>query len=198
MLKSFDRVGVIIKRVAMKTNNFRKVMCVCVLLSAFITFGSAKGKGGLFYYSNYGAKGLSDSQVICVSDESGKHLEPIIKYLFVYDKDNRVIKKEALKWDIFEDDWVSAYCLTFTYGDDSMITEYAKWNERKKYYDECIEKIVYEINVNKLVSCSHYKRDSSGESWRLESSCFVSTPIEALWNENVILAADAKMGKVIE
>ena len=170
-------------------------MCVCVLLTAFISFGSAKEEGELFYYINYGAKELSESQIICVSSESGKYLKPRIKYLFVYDEDNRITKKEALKWDVFEDDWVSAYCLIFTYGDDSVITEYAEWNERKKDFHECTGKIVYEINVNMFASCRYYKRNSPGGNWRLENNCLVNAPITALWDENVILVTDAERAR---
>ena len=161
-------------------------MCAFMLLAAFASFGSAKEKGELskFYYSNYGAKTFSESQIVCVPDESGKYFKPKLKYLFTYDDNNRVIKKEALRWNVGENDWVNSYCLTHVYSDDSMVTEYAKWNKREMNYDECTEKIVYKMNANLFASYSYYERTLPDYKWVLKQNCLVDVPFERLWNED--------------
>ena len=167
-------------------------MCVFMLLAAFVSFGSAaeKGKQPKFYYSSYGAKALSESQTVCVLDESGKYLEPRLKYLFTYDENDRVIKKEALRWNVFENDWVNSFCLTFAYDDDSMITEFAKWNKREKNYDECTEKIVYKMNANLFASYSYYKRNLPDDDWTLEHNYLVNNQVGPFWYDNDALIAE--------
>ena len=161
------------------------------MLTTLSSFGSAKGKDKLsdFCYDNLGAKVLAESQIVCVPDESGKYLKPRLKYLFTYDENNRVVRKEALRWSRSENDWVNSFCLTFTYNDDSMNIEYAKWNKRKKSYDESTERVVYKINANMFASYSHYKRNLPDDDWTLESNYLVNIPIEALWDEDGILFA---------
>jgi len=177
----------------MKINNFKKIACVFVLLTVFAFISSAVGKDKFpdFCYSNYGAKTLSESQVVSVPDESGGYLVPKLKYLFTYDESNRIIKKETLKWNADEKDWVYSFCLTFTYNDDSMITELSRWNEQEMNYDECTEKVVYKKNANLFASYSLYKRNLPQGEWTLEHNYLVNIPSESLWNEDGIFVAEA-------
>ena len=176
----------------MKTNLFRKSLCVCLLLSSLVSFNFAGDKENLpiFCYNNLGAKELAESQVVSIFDESGKYIIPRLKYLFIYDNNNRVVKKETLRWNVVENVWINSYCLTFTFDDDSMITEYTKWNKNNMNYDECTEKIVYKSNANMFASCSYYKRNSPVSDWRLESNFLVSVPIETIWNNEGFLFAE--------
>ena len=176
----------------MKTNDLKKVMIVSLLLTVFVFFGSAEEREKLpkFYYSNGGAKTLSESQTICVLDESGKYLKPRLKYNFTYDDNNRVVKKEALKWSEIKDDWVNSFCLTFIYNDDSMITEYSKWNVRSNKYDESTEMVVYKMNANLFTSYNYYKRNLRNEEWTLEKISPINTPVERLWTENSTLIVE--------
>ena len=176
----------------MKTNNFRKAMFAMVLLTTLVSFSSAKGKDKLpdFCYNNHGAKVLAESQIVCVPDESGKYLEPRLKYLFTYDENNNVIRKEALRWSAVEKDWVNSYCLTFIYDDDSMITEYAKWNRLENNYDESTERVVYKTNADMYASCSYYKRNLPNNDWVMEHNYLVNVPIDPFWSEGGILIAE--------
>ena len=176
----------------MKTNDLKKVMFVGLLLTVFVFFGSAgeREKLSKFYYSSGGAKTLSESQMICVLDESGKYLKPRLKYNFTYDDNNRVVKKEAIKWSERDGDWVNSFCLEFTYNDDSMITEYAKWNVSADEYDESAEMIVYKMNANLFASFSYYKRNLQDEEWVLEKTSPINMPVESLWAENGTLIVE--------
>ena len=176
----------------MKTNLLRKSMCVCLLLSTLVSFSFAGGKENLskFCYNNLGAKELAESQMVCVYDESGKYIIPRLKYIFTYDEQNRIVKKETLRWNATKNCWDNTYCLSFAYDDDSMIAEYAKWNKRNMNYDECTGKLVYELNAYMFTSCSYYKRNSPESDWRLESNFLVSVPIETLYNNEGFLFAE--------
>ena len=176
----------------MKTNDLKKVLCVGLLLTVFVSFGSAGEKEKLpkFYYSSGGAKTLSESQMICVLDESGKYLKPRLKYNFTYDDSNRIVKKEALKWNEIKDDWVNSFCLKFTYNDDAVITEYSKWNVRANEYDESTEMVVYKMNANLFTSYNYYKRNLRDEKWTLEKISPINMPVERLWAENSTLIVE--------
>ena len=194
MPKSFDRVGGnFFKNVAMENYFFRKFTFMIVLLIISYSFSYVMGreKKPKFFYSNYGAKTLSTSQVVSVPDGSGEYLVPRLKYLFSYDESNRIIKKEALKWNVVDNDWVYSFCLTFAYDDDTMITEYARWNKQRESYDECTEKVVYKKNANMYASYSLYKRSLPDGEWMLEHNYLVNIPAETFWDKDGIFIAEA-------
>ena len=167
-------------------------MFALVLLTTLAAFSSAKGKDKLpdFCYNNPGAKVLAESQIVCTPDEKGEYLKPKLKYLFTYDDNDRVVRKEALRWSAVEKKWVNSYCLIFTYDDDSMIAEYARWNKQENDYDECTEKVVYRKNVDMFASYSIYKRNLRDDDWTLEHNILVSKPTETFWDKESIFIAD--------
>ena len=167
-------------------------MYVCVLLTVLISFCAAgeKDEQIRYYYSSLGAKTQADSQLVCVPDESGKYLQPRLKYLFTYDENKRLIKKEALRWNATKDNWICAFYLTFTYTDNTTIAEYASWNNERQEYNDCSERAVYMLNNNQFTSYSYYKRDPLAENWNLEHSCLVNVPSETLWDNDGLLIAE--------
>ena len=178
----------------MKTNYFKKIMCACMLLTTFAFFISAEERDEMpkFCYNNLGAKALEESQIVCVYDKNGKYLKPRVKYLFTYDDNSRMIKKEALRWNAEKNNWVNSYCIKFIYGDDSMVTEYAEWNKREKAYNDSSQKMVYEVNANMIAFYGYYKRNLPDGDWKLEKNSLVSVPAETLWSENGIILAENK------
>lgn len=176
----------------MKTNGLRKITCVCLLLMTFVAVGSARERSGKskFYYDNLGTKTLADIQVVSVSDENDKYLEPHLKYHFGYDESGRMLKKEAFKWDDDKKGWLGYYRLNFTYSDDAMIVELVRWDRKKKEYKDCSERTIYKTNANMFTSYSHYKRNSSNGDWFLESTCLMDIPTQTLWTENAVFIAE--------
>lgn len=169
------------------------MISVLALLVVFVSFGFAKEKKEnrtTFYYSNLGAKTLSDSQVVCVEDGSGNYLLPHLKYLFTYDEQQRLTKKEAFRWDESTKGWMPSFCLTFVYEFDSMIAEYAKWDTHAQSYNPCLERAVYAMSNDVYVSYHYYKRDSQEMEWYLENSCLVDIPTGTYWNEDGVLITE--------
>ncbi len=90
------------------------------------------------------------SQTVYQIEES-KYLKQHLKYEFQYDAANRLIQKEAWKWNADAQTYEHYYCLNYHYADDEVTLEYTLWNEKAEAYDAANEKAVYQLeagNVN--------------------------------------------------
>ena len=53
---------------------------------------------------------------------------------YKYDDNKQRIEDEALKWNVVSEEWVKDLCIRYSYTEKSIITEYYKWNKKKKDY----------------------------------------------------------------
>lgn len=166
----------------MKKNFFKKMMYVFVLLFFFlsVTFAQRGKQLPVFYYSNTGAKSLETVQTVCIADKKGKYLTPHLKYYFTYDSENRVIKKEAFRWNPHNRKWVCHFHLRFSYPGDILTVEYARWNPGSSEYYPYTEKAVYRIEDNRFSAYRFYTKEEGNDNWQLVTN-MDKIPSEMLW-----------------
>lgn len=105
-----------------------------------------------------------------------------MKYDFAYDSQNRMIAKEAMKWDAVSEKWVPYFKISYAYANNEISMEYARWNAGHKAYDAAIEKSVYELNDSNMpVAYINYKWNQSDKDWSMsiENSFYKSTELMA-------------------
>lgn len=158
----------------METNILKRIGTVVLLAGAISFSGWAQNKEEKnhplpFYYDNRGFYESMSTQTVCKPDATGKYLELHCKYYFTYDEQNRMIRKEAYKWNEFRETWSPNYILTFTYEHDQIETEYAVWNQRKKDYNSPSEKIIYAKSNQGIVAYNGYKKNPISDEWELVS-----------------------------
>ena len=69
-----------------------------------------------------------------------------LRYTYTYDNENRVISKEASKWDSVKEAWVPYFKMNVEYNNNEIAVNYARWNSKSNAYDSNVEKTVYELN----------------------------------------------------
>ena len=65
--------------------------------------------------------------------ESGM-LTNYMKHTYKYDADKQRIEDEIQKWNAVSNSWDNDMRLQYSYNDNSITTEYYKWNKKKKTY----------------------------------------------------------------
>jgi len=65
--------------------------------------------------------------------ESGM-LTNYMKHTYKYDADKHRIEDEIQKWNAVSNSWDNDMRLQYSYNDNSITTEYYKWNKKKKTY----------------------------------------------------------------
>jgi hypothetical protein len=161
----------------MKNNILKRIVAVALLIGAISFSGFAEGKGNNgkanmpcpFYYNSSGIRDLMPEQIVCKPDADGKYLKLHRKYNFSYDKQGRMTRKEAYKWDASRKKWNPDYLLTYNYSLDRIEAEYAVWNKRGKTYNPPKEKVIYAQSDSGISAYLGYKRtdSSEGEGWEL-------------------------------
>ena len=143
------------------------IITAATVFTMFLNSGKAIHAGGDYYYN----ADIQNSKV-CMMDvyhqNGDKMLSRELEYHFTYDEQNRLISKEAYKWNPVTMDWNRYYCLVLNYTDDGYSIEMKKWNSNKKTYDTAKERSVYHIVNGDVASISNYK-------WNDKSHDFVLT-----------------------
>lgn len=167
----------------MKTNVIRKMVCLFVLTTGVVVMCSARDKKDEMpkvFYDTPGVEALADSQMVCMYDEVGGYYVPKVKYYFTYDEGDRLVEKEAYKWDGVADEWEHSYDMKLAYIDNSIVVDFARWNDSEQLYNEKKEKVVYEMNGDGTMFYSDYKMDERKHDWKLEQHNLLTMPSELI------------------
>ncbi|MBT9917189.1 DUF3836 domain-containing protein [Bacteroides salyersiae] len=74
------------------------------------------------------------------------HLFRHLRYTYTYDSENRVVCKEAAKWDSVKACWTPYFKLDVSYHSDAVEMNYALWNTKSNSFDKNMEKSTYDLN----------------------------------------------------
>lgn len=131
----------------MKTNLFSKaVVMVAVVMASVMNF-SASAMNPTEFVTNNEMTGELIAAKNIYRNEDG-HLYRHLRYTYTYDNENRVISKEAAKWDSVKEVWTPYFKMNVEYSANEVTVDYARWNDRSKTYNSNVEKAVYALNDN--------------------------------------------------
>lgn len=150
----------------MKTTSLFKAVAMVAIMVASVLNSEVKAQDG--FITNQVMNGeLIASKTIFKKD--GAQLYRHMQYTFTYDDQNRLVGKEATKWNSSKDEWVPYFKMTYQYNADEIIMNYARWNESHKAYDKNVQKSVYALNdENMPTAYKAYKQDNKNKSdWTL-------------------------------
>ena len=113
----------------MKTNVFFKAVVMVAVVMASVM--SANAGNPTNYVKN---------------DEMNGELFRHLRYTYTYDSENRVVCKEAAKWDSVKACWTPYFKLNVSYHSDAVEMNYALWNTKSNSFDKNTEKSTYDLN----------------------------------------------------
>ena len=129
----------------MKATVFSKAVVMVVVVMASVMNFSASAVNPAKYVTNDEMTGELMTAKTIFRNEDG-HLFRHLRYTYTYDNENRVVSKEASKWDSTKAAWVPYFKLDVEYTDTEVELSYARWNSRSNAYDNNVEKSVYAVN----------------------------------------------------
>ena len=129
----------------MKTNLISKAVVMLAVVMASVMNFSANASNPTQYVKNEEMTGELMTAKTIFKNEDG-HLYRHLRYTYTYDTENRVISKEASKWDSSKEAWVPYFKMDVFYANNEVELSYARWNSKSNAYDSNIEKTVYELN----------------------------------------------------
>lgn len=132
-----------------------------ILLASLNTLNDDRG----FVYNTEGSEDVVTATVIYKKSESGKYLSHHLKYNYTYDEQQRLVKKEALRWSSLSEKWEKSYCLNYEYDSFGYSIEYALWDKYESDYSDVIAKQTYDETIDGAVAVVSYKWDKSDKNW---------------------------------
>ena len=129
----------------MKTNLISKAVVMLAVVMASVMNFSANASNPTQYVKNEEMTGELMTAKTIFKNEDG-HLYRHLRYTYTYDTENRVISKEASKWDSSKEAWVPYFKMDVSYANNEVELSYARWNSKSNAYDSSIKKTVYEMN----------------------------------------------------
>ena len=129
----------------MKATVFSKAVVMVVVVMASVMNFSASAVNSAKYVTNDEMTGELMTAKTIFRNEDG-HLFRHLRYTYTYDNENRVVSKEASKWDSTKATWVPYFKLDVEYTDTEIELSYARWNSRSNAYDNNVQKSVYAVN----------------------------------------------------
>ena len=129
----------------MKTNLFSKaVVMVAVVMASVMNFSASAMNPTEFVTNNE----MTGEVITAKNIYRNGHLYRHLRYTYTYDNENRVISKEAAKWDSVKEVWSPYFKMNVEYSANEVTVDYARWNDRSKTYNSNVEKAVYALNDN--------------------------------------------------
>ena len=127
----------------MKANVFFKAVVMVAVLMASVM--SANAGNPVDYVKNDEMNGELLVAKTIFKNESG-YLFRHLRYTYTYDNENRVVCKEAAKWDSVKEAWTPYFKLDVSYHSDAVEMNYALWNTKSNSFDKNMEKSTYDLN----------------------------------------------------
>ena len=132
----------------MKANVFFKAVVMVAVLMASVM--SANAGNPVDYVKNDEMNGELLVAKTIFKNESG-YLFRHLRYTYTYDNENRVVCKEAAKWDSVKEAWTPYFKLDVSYHSDAVEMNYALWNTKSNAFDKNMEKSTYALNDGNAV-----------------------------------------------
>lgn len=149
----------------MKTTRLFKAVAVAVMAVVCVANSELKAQEPGFVTNEVMNGDQVASKVVYRMDGA---LYRHMKYDFVYDAQNRMIAKEAMKWNATSGKWAPYFKISYAYAEDAITMEYARWNEGHKAYDAAVEKSVYELNDSNMpIAYMNYKWNQTDKDWSM-------------------------------
>ena len=134
----------------MKTNLISKAVVMLAVVMASVMNFSASASNPTQYVQNEEMTGELMTAKTIFKNEDG-HLFRHLRYTYTYDNENRVVCKEAAKWDSVKEAWTPYFKLDITYNTNEVEMNYALWNAGSRTFDKNMEKSTYALNDGNAV-----------------------------------------------
>lgn len=150
-----------------------EIITVATILWASL---NAFNNGNEYVYNTEGSANVVTSKVVYKKSENGKYLSHHLKYNYTYDEQQRLVKKEALKWNLYSEKWEKSYCLNYIYDASGYSIEYVLWNRSTSDYADVVAKQTYDEKMDGVMVVASYRWDNKDKNWVIEDNIVMMNP----------------------
>lgn len=141
-------------------------MDIITAATILMSIANLNGNSNIFAYNAEINDSVVKSETVYTHGKFSNDLNKHLKYFFTYDNKKRLVKKETLRWDAENEEWVNNCCYTFTYMPVGYEMDFACWDGNSHTYDRNREKQVYLEYIKGSEEVYSYKWNDVGNGWQ--------------------------------
>lgn len=141
-------------------------MDIITAATILMSIANLNGNSNTFAYNAEINDSVVKSETVYTHGKFSNDLNKHLKYFFTYDNKKRLVKKEILRWDAENEEWVNNCCYTFTYMPVGYEMDFACWDGNSHTYDRNREKQVYLEYIKGSEEVYSYKWNDVGNGWQ--------------------------------
>ena len=117
----------------MKMKYFYKLLILAVIILSSTFTASARNSANNIVYNLEEENGVLVRQTLY--KQEGKMLSQYIRYNYTYDKNNRIVESNILKWNNASNKWDKCLTVRYLYDGQDVSTRSYKWNKQYEEYE---------------------------------------------------------------
>ncbi|MDH6305958.1 hypothetical protein M2459_002969 [Parabacteroides sp. PF5-5] len=131
-----------------------------------------------FLYNTYEENGVVTSKEICKLNSFDNTHKRHILYEYTYTDNGMLKSRKASYWNEKRNAWEHSAIILYSYNEllNDVTLEYAEWNDSKNDFDSPIERAVYQLSNEQLISSyTLYEKDNSEINWSIKEHFSLDT-----------------------
>lgn len=150
------------------------IITAATILASYLNMASQNNSE--FTYNARTNNGRVESVEVYKNENT--YLSQTLQYRFLYDSADRLVSKEALKWNFTKRAWEPSRRYTYTYGTGSYTMQMSKWDAEKGEYAPACEQSTYRMVADKVTAVDTFRKNSESGEFELADNMLVMQPIQ--------------------
>ena len=150
------------------------IITAATILSMYLS--SAMNENATYCYNANIDNGRVNTMYVYNRD--GNYLTAKLAYNYEYDDQDRLVKKEVLRWNERRNEWVKDHCLELTYDIEGYEVSKRNWNRKDQAYELAKEKAVYHYEFSQVMSVNYLRRQAIENGFESVDKMLVMNPAE--------------------
>jgi hypothetical protein len=150
------------------------IITAATILSMYLS--SAMNENATYCYNANIDNGRVNTMYVYNRD--GNYLTAKLAYTYEYDDQDRLVKKEVMRWDAVRNEWVKDHCLELTYDVEGYEVSKRNWNRKDQAYEPAKEKAVYHYEFSQVMSVNYLRRQAIENGFESVDKMLVMNPAE--------------------
>ena len=96
-----------------------------------------------------------------VYNNHGLTIDAKVRHEYLYDSEDRLVRKETLKWNSVTASWEKFSCLDYCYDEDSYTVEKMMWDNTRNEYAEAGEYSHYTVLLDNVLAVNAFRKDAN-------------------------------------
>ena len=150
------------------------IITAATILSMYLS--TATNENAMYCYNANIDNGRVNTMYVYNRD--GNYLTAKLAYNYEYDDQDRLVKKEVLRWNERRNEWVKDHCLELTYDIEGYEVSKRNWNRKDQAYELAKEKAVYHYEFSQVMSVNYLRRQAIEKDFESVDQMLVMNPAD--------------------